>query len=346
LSKIKLILFVFSFVFLSAVPGFSGASFDTVSTDTSNQTLFGFFDLRDRETYIQITNVDLDPTGHNVHIQIFDVSNNCNENNFFDSYTTNDTHIYNLRDIKTNDGNPSGVVLPDNAYGIFVAFGTFELIPPPPQPEPPPDVIEVQVLIGNLRILDNNGYEYRTNLQGTDKDGDSDVLQEFATFNFNTKGSVTLSDIITIVVDENDGDQEASLGELEFVSVDVDIFDLNENAFSCRKVIFACINKDSPRYEELLEDVANSGFSCSGGKCAASVADIEWGINNAIPHSKGGELLCPGNTISEGFVRFEQLGKGNGAEDEVVVYVGLNNGNGRGSMDAFFTANTEIPNPL
>ena len=39
---------------------------------------------------------------------------------FFDVYTPNDTHVYNMREILTNDGNPSGVVLPENAYG-FVA---------------------------------------------------------------------------------------------------------------------------------------------------------------------------------------------------------------------------------
>jgi hypothetical protein len=330
LSKINITLFILTFLFLSAVPGFSGSSFDTPITDAPNQTLFGFFDLRDRETVIQITNVDMDPAGHNVHIQIFDVSNNCNENNFFDSFTPNDTHVYNLRDIKTNDGNPSGVVLPDSAYGIFVAYGAAD-----------PN----QVLIGNLRILDNNGYEYRTNLQGTDMNGEvAPPLEDFGTFNFSIKGGVTLSDIVTIVVDTNDDDQEATLGELEWVSVDVNIYDLDENAFSCRKVIFACINEDSPRYEELLEDVANDTGD-DNSDAGGSVANIEWGINNAIPHSKGGELLCPGNTISEGFVRLQQLEKGNGANDEVVIYVGLNSGNGRGSMDAFFTHNTEIPDP-
>jgi len=107
----------------------------------------------------------------------------------------------------------------------------------------------------------------------------------------------------------------------------------------------ACINQDSPLYETLLEEAANSGDNCSGGQCAASVADIEYGINNAIPHSKGGELLCPGNNISEGFVRLEQIGDGPGTEHNLVVFVGLNNGNGKGSMDSFFTANSEIPPP-
>jgi len=336
LSKIKIVFFIFSFVFLSTVSSFSGTSFEIPVSDTSDPILFGFFDLRERETFIQVTNVDTDSAGHNVHIQIYDVSNNCNENNFFDLYTVNDTHVYNLRDIKTNDGNDSGVVLLDGAYGVFVAFGR---------------VGPVQELIGNLRILDNHGYEYRTNLQGTFRDGNptNDDLEIFATFNFSPKGGVTLSDVVFIVLDESSSDaQDAQIADIldQWVTVDVNIFDINENPFSCRKVILACINQDSPLYEALLEEAANrTSGGCSGGGCAASVVDIEYGINNAIPHSKGGELLCPGNNISEGFVRLEHIGKADGSEDEVVVFVGLNNGNGRGSMDSFFNANSKIPNP-
>jgi len=336
LSKIKIILFVLSFVFLSVVPSFSGSSFNVVVSDTSDQTLFGFFDLRERETFIQVTNVDTAPAGNNVHIQIYDVSNNCNENNFFDLYTVNDTHVYNLRDIKTNDGNDSGVILPDGAYGVFVAYGQ--------------DVPEERVLIGNLRILDDNGYEYRTNLQGTDRDKGilNNDLDDFAKFNFSPKGGVTLSDIVLIAIDEQDVPQDADIANIldRWTTVDVNIFDINENPFSCRKVIMACINQDSPLYEALLDEAANrTSVGCSGGNCAASVADIEYGINEAIPHSKGGELLCPGNNISEGFVRLTHIGKGTGTEDSVVSFVGLNNGNGRGSMDSFFTANKEIPDP-
>ena len=335
----KSIFILFFALVLCLIPiknSFSGGSFDTVESDTGGQILMGFFDLRDRETYIQITNVDLDPTNHNVHIQIFDVSNDCNENNFFDLYTPNDTHVYNLRDIQTNDGNPSGVIIPDGAYGIFVAFG---------------DADNDRDIIGNFRILDESGYEYRTNLNATRMDRGNNPLEEFATFNFNTKGGVTLSDIILISVDEDTDaeDQEAPLADILNVwnTFDVNIFDLSENVFSCRKVISSCINKDSPLYEALLEEAANeTNNNCSNGSCAASVADIEYGINNAIPHSKGGELLCPGNNISEGFVRLEQIGQGDDAEDESVVFVGLNNGNGRGSMDAFFNYNSESgPNP-
>jgi len=223
LSKIKIILFVFSFVLLSTVPGFSGGGFDVTPTDRHDHVLIGFFDLRDRETFIQITNVDAVPTGNNIHIQIFNVANDCNENNFFDFYTPFDTHIYNLRDIITNDGNPSGVVLPDDAYGVIIAHG---------------DPERTKEIIGNLRVIDDNGYEYRTNLQGEDHDRNSsncDAANNFATFNFNTKGGVTLSDIIVIPFDDKDQDETQSLIIADvldmWVNLGVDIFDLNKTHF-------------------------------------------------------------------------------------------------------------------
>ena len=333
MSNVKLILFVFSFVLLSTVPGFSGGSFNIPNTDRHDHVLIGFFDLRERETFIQITNVDNEPPlGGSIHIQIFDVSNNCSENNFFDFYTPFDTHTYNLRDITTNDGKPSGVVLPDGAYGVFVAHvDTTENGP------------RVEI-IGNLRVLDDNGYEYRANMQGQDHDknpGACDAAENFATFNFNIEDGVTFSDIIIIPFDDSSQGTTQSLKIANvtdiWVNIEVDIFDLNENPFSCRRVVFACVNEDNPLIEAILDEVSGR---CSEGRFGeSSVVAFEYGINNAIPHSKGGELLCPGNNISEGFVRFDHIVDGNNVEDEGIAYIGLNNGNGRGTIDAFWLQN-------
>jgi len=87
-----------------------GNNLNTPETDTGDFQLVGFFDLRERETFVQLTNTEVGPADRNIHIQIFNVGNDCNENNFFDAFTPNDTHVYNLRNITTNDGNPSGVV--------------------------------------------------------------------------------------------------------------------------------------------------------------------------------------------------------------------------------------------
>jgi len=176
---IRLLILVFAFTALASVNVYAGG-FSILETDHADFQLVGFFDLRDRESFIQITNIDTDPAGHTIHIQLFNVGNLCNENNFFDNYTPNDTHVYNLRDILTNDGNPSGVVLPENAYGIFVA--TYLDADP-------------LTMIGNLRIEDNNGYEYRTNLNGIGENSFSAERDDF-TFNFNTESGVTLSDVV------------------------------------------------------------------------------------------------------------------------------------------------------
>ena len=287
-------------------------------TDSYQFQLFSFFDLRDRETFIQVTNIG--NVNGTVHVQIFDMSNNCNENDFFDTYTPADTHIYNMNDIQTNDGNPSGVVLPEGAYGFVSVInvnpenGLFN------------DFTE---FVGNFRVLDDNGYEYRTNSAAPGLES----LEEGETvsFNFNTKGAVTLSDIVGIVFQLEEGEIVAADLSDNYVAVDVDIYNVNEVPFSCRNVVFACTDQENPLYEDLLETVNDS---CCGA--SSNVASFEYGINNAIPHSKGGELLCPGNIITDGIVTLDRFLAGMGQDRTLIGYVGLNNGNGRGSMDGFW----------
>jgi len=50
---------------------------------------------------------------------------------------------------------------------------------------------------------------------------------------------------------------------------------------------------------------------------------------------KGGELLCPGNIINRGIVNMDIINN-SGAISTFVGFVGLNNGNGRGSMDSLW----------
>lgn len=298
---------------------YAGADQCLSSTDGGrNFKLFSFFDLRDRESFVQLTNIDsIDGT---VHVQIFDVSNNCNENNFFDTYTPADTHVYNMRDIQTNNGNPSGVVLPDGAYGFISVItvnpniGNFN---------------ETFNIIGNFRIIDDNGYEYRTNSVNPDGDFGSSFTETLS-FNFNTKGNVTLSDVVGIVFDLEDGEIVAADLVDNYVPAEINILNENEVIFSCRNVVFACTDQDNPLLEALLEAVSDRGFG------ASNVASFEYGINNAIPHSKDGELLCPGNTISNGVVTIKRFLAGQFQDRHLIGFIGLNNGNGRGSMDGFW----------
>ncbi len=286
-------------------------------TDAGAWSQYSFFDLRDRESFVQITNTD-GVNNRNLHVQIFNVDQNCNENDFFDLYTPNDTHIYNLRDILTNDGNPSGVVLPDNAYGfvIIIAVG------------PNGDNLEGdadEVLVGNFRIVDNSGYEYRTNSIG--QNDENQPSPQWWAFNFNTQAGVILSDVIFLNVDGLTNDPPEANPLDANSTFDIDIYDLNEVPFSCRDVNFACIDQDNPLLEELLEE------------SEVNVAAFEYGINNAIPHSRGGELLCPGNTIAEGWVVMDRE---NDNGNSVGGLVGLNNGNGRGSMDMILQPNARF----
>ena len=286
----------------------SGA-YETQLSVAPLSALFSFFDLRDRESFVQLTNID--SLNGTVHVQIFDVSNNCSENNFFDTYTPDDTHVYNMRDIQTNDGNPSGVILPDGAYG-FVS-----IVPVAPLS-----------IIGNFRVIDDNGYEYRANSVNP-QNGGLGSFTEGATFNFNTKGNITLSDVVGLTFNLGEGEVSAADILDNFFPVDINIVNENEVIFSCRNVVFACTDQDNPLLEALLEEAG-----------VASVASFEYGINNAIPHSKGGELLCPGNTTSDGVVTIERIST-DSQDTGFIGIIGLNNGNGRGSMDSWWYSNTE-----
>lgn len=321
-------------LFLPLVLIFS-ASCNTVFSESDAETfqLVSFYDLRDRESFVQITNTSSAPA--TIHVQVFDVGNNCNENDFFDDLTGNDTHIYNLRDIQTNDGNPSGVVLPNGAYGIVVITAVTTS-----QSEITID--QTRRLISNFRVIDNSGYEYRTNSLGIASSlgfFDPESTPEFY-LNYNNQNGVVLSDVVGFTLDDAGLEDGTNIFIDEVLSadivninllVDVDILDLNENIFSCRNVIFACTDQDNPLLEELLEQV--------GG---ANVASFEYGINEAIPHSKGGELLCPGNTIAEGVVRLRLLDEPSGPGFAFGLYLGLNNGNGRGSMDSYWGPNAPL----
>ena len=321
-KSILILFFALALLFLpikNVYAGFNGG-ISIPETDTGDYQLVGFFDLRDRESYIQITNTNIDPAGRTIHIQLFNVGNLCNENNFFDAYTPNDTHVYNLRDIVTNDGNPSGVVLPSDAYGIIVATHLNDDID--------------RTLIGNLRIDDINGYEYRTNLNAIGFQ-DRATNEQVFTFNYNTEGGVTLSDVVGISLDHTDvTNPPAEVFAADIVniwtSLDIDIYDLNEVPFSCRNIIFACTDQNNPLLEAVLEDSGD-----------ASVASFEYGINESIPSSKDAPLLCPNNVISNGFVRMSFINNGSDADDQFVLYIGLNNGNGRGSLDSLWYDSSE-----
>lgn len=311
------------------------------TTDNPSIQLVSYYDLRDRETFVQVTNVT--EGNITIHVQLFNVNLDCTENNFYDTLTGNDTHVYDLRDIQTNNGEPSGVNLLDDAYGFAVVtivegVGMDSV-----------DTLD-NLLIGNFRILDNSGYEYRTNMNGYIADEPFGFgLGESLSFNFNQFGGANQSDVIGIAFERGGpGHVEVLATNFEAVNVifDVDITDNRENQFSCRDVMFACINEDNPKYNDLLSAVSDNILIA---EVAVNVAGLEYGINDAFPHSQGGPVLCPQNNITEGTVRLRVedffgevpgnlsdgvLGPFLDGDEFFAAYVGLNNGSGRGSMDS------------
>ncbi len=253
-------------------------------TDNASYILVSIFDLRNRESYVQVTNTS--DSALTTHVQVFAVNDNCRENDFFDTYTGNDTHVYNMRDILTNDGNPSGVVLNGGEYGMVVVTATLNgLIN---------DVL--QDLVGNFRIVDEAGYEYRTNSSGTNRvfigNDNPFGTTTLSTGNFNSEGGTNQSDTYTVVLSETqNGSVEVTANPLEtFIVSDVDIYDLNEVPFSCPNTIFACVDQNSAVLEELLEEAAE----ISPG---ASIATFDSGLNEVYPSSKGAPLVCPNNVV-------------------------------------------------
>ncbi len=313
------------------------------TSDNPSIQLTGYYDLRDRESFVQVTNV----LNNNItiHVQLFNVNLDCTENNFYDTLTGSDTHVYNIRDIQTNNGEPSGVNLLDDAYG-FVVITIVEGVGGEAVNFSLNDLI-----IGNFRILDNSGYEYRTNMQGFNTNEPFEFgIGSALTFNFNQFGGANLSDIVGIAFENGGpGNVEVVATNFEVVNVifDVDITDNRENQFSCRDIMFACINEDNPKYNDLLSAVSENILF---NDVAVNVAGLEYGINDAFPNSQGAPVLCPQNNITEGTVRLtveDAFGELPGNLNDGILgfldgdeffagYVGLNNGAGRGSMDAMW----------
>jgi len=177
LSKIK---YLFVLAVLLVLPMLAVSSMQAMAgfiplidqTDTGTDRIVAFFDTRDgRESFIQVTNTST--AGITIHVQLFDVNSpflECEECNFDDSLTANDTHVYNIQDLKTNGNVPvcTGLTKPTHGFMVVSVTGGEDFS-----------------LIGMFRIIDvTNGYEYRTNTAG-------ESLFTFAGFfnivNFNEK---------------------------------------------------------------------------------------------------------------------------------------------------------------
>jgi len=299
-------LFVLAFLFVTPIKSWAGFSEDIAETDAASFQLYSFWDLRDRESFVQVTNTGGGPV--TVHVQIFNVAENCDEVDFYDDYTPQDTHVYNLRALTRNNGAPLNISVPDNGYGLMVVtvvtgVGGISINDP--------------VLIGNFRVIDDSGYEYRTNSAGFLESSGNDVFS----INFNNLNGANASDVVGILVeDAGTGDTEVVLSGTA-ITFDANIFDEFENVISCGDFTFACAD-----------------------------GQFDVGINDVYPATKGGPEICNGNTDTIGFLSLDLVAEdvpgGSRASDIFVGFVGLNNGDGTGSMDSWWIGSCGCPLPL
>ena len=316
LSKIKyfLVLAVLLIIPIRAMAG-DGAPFglDFIDqTDTGADRLIYAYDTVGRETYIQVTNTS---DGFvSIHVQVFRAQDGCAKDDFEYCLTPGDTQVWNVENFP---GSPDLSL----SHG-FVSISIDNDSPISGCDDNPDDSI-----IGMFRIISDAGYEYRTN--AANSESESGFPQIYDVLNFNDVSGNNLSDVIGITfVDLGSSQVTASplIGTL-FGTVFSDeqnlIFDEFEGANSCSPVFFSCGD-----------------------------TTINYGIDNSIPNSQGFGSICNTSRLSEAnsagwlylpfidYVCVDADGNSVGCDDFVdfihfVGFLGLNNGDGSGSMDSW-----------
>jgi hypothetical protein len=310
LSKIKYLIVL---AFLLVIPMQAKAGdfgFDPIDqTDTGADRLVYYYDTVGRQTLIQLTNTSDEVAC--VHVQVFSAEDFCAEFDFAYCLTPGDTDVFDLE------------ALPDNpdmteSHGFVVVSLT-------EGPE--------FSLIGMFRIIDDSGYEYRTNAASSDDilafDADFDIL------NFNDVNGNNLSDVVGITyVDLGIGQVTASpfVGTIFGSLAQPQILNFDEFEFptSCSPAVFTCDD-----------------------------ATINRGIDNSIPNSQGFSPLCNVSKLDADnhagwvfmpfidYVCIDPDGTPEQCSTEVfgiddsqvkfVGFLGLNNGDGTGSMDSWMS---------
>jgi len=321
LSKFKyfLVLALFVVAPMQAFAGFGPNNFyDPIdNTDTGADRLIYYYDQLGRETFVQVTNTTDEFLS--IHVQVFEADKDCRHVDFVYDLTPGQTKVFDMANL------PGGSDLTDS-YG-FVAI----------------TVLEPKFsgsIIGSFRIIDSEGYEYRTNAASSDFGGQALLApgQFENALNFNNVNDPAFSDVVGITYAVLvDGNVYASPGvATQFGSALLDeqvlIFDHNENFNSCDPVQFACDAVSINRGIDL--SVPNTqGFN---GICNTSKLE---GDNLPVD---SGWLLLPfiGNICVDPVVSASGTGSVEGECDVPTYFVGflgLNNGDGTGSMDSWLS---------
>jgi len=289
--------------------------YEIPDTDESGFALANFWDLRDRISTVQITNVCTFPV--RTHVQIFNVPDDCDEFDFFDNFTANDTHVYDLLALTANDLH--ALFPPDftDGYGIFAV----QVV------DGAGFVLDDECIIGSMRTVDALGYEYRSNSASFDQD-DEPTTDDYL-FNFNSVDGTVFSDVVGMALDDFGFDSgiDELFNEDVWVEFEPTLWDDQENPNSCSNFAFACTPSDGLLVPLILDEADD-----------ASLVGFDLGINDLIENSKGEPSICNGSN-PVGFVHLDQDEAGddmNAENDWFVGFLGLNNGDGTGSFDVFW----------
>ncbi len=333
LSRLRYI-FVLALIAFAPTVSVAGGNGQTIfeaidQTDQAAPRLIFFWDMRmARQTFAQVTNTTQFLSF--VHVQIFNVTSPavvCEETDFDDVYTPGDTHVYDLGNLlSNNDADGLGFVgfsAPsadlDEGYGLLVVS----------QESGSND------LIGMFRIIDGDGdFEYRTNAAGEEVFiRPANNLWNIADLNFNDVDGSNLSDVVGLVYRSVDTESVVAgpliqavfgdaTGDVTDSSPQIHIFDEFESPTSCSPTTFAC-----------------------------DVGLLDKGIDNFHPNSKGEVNRICNDSVDVGWL-FMPLYRFNCFDTDpvdglcplsifptefFVGFLGLNNGDGTGSMDSWWT---------
>ena len=253
-------------------------------------------------------------------MQVFDIASpfvECEECNFDDMLTANDTHVYDIQDIMTN-GIPSLLIpsvpacqgITENSYGFIVISYTGNSA----------GGHNHSPLIGMFRVIDELGYEYRANAVAEEHEGPGRINGDRTVVNFSLANGNNLSDLVGIVYE-----------------------DLGPSSVDAGPRLAASFG-DILSYDDIEFDT-----SCSPTTFSCAVGNFDKGIDNSVPNSKGQQnRICPTaqlDNVSSAWLDMPFTGfVCRDANGDITTcgkmwfhgLVGLNNGDGTGSMDSWW----------
>jgi hypothetical protein len=328
-------------------------------TDMGAYRLVYFADKRDRETLIQVTNTTTKAL--NIHVQLFDINNGvneCGECDFPDMLTGQDTHVYDVTNMIKNTGGEPQCGLPDGHHGfVVISFDSFKdgsgVCGGNGVGADDKCFVVGGPMIGMFRVIDDSGYEYRTNAAGKDMNslfrryGDDEALyagQGGRNFNelinFELADGNNLSDLVGITFWE-DGHASVDASPLvgaRFGGRDrITIYDEHEGPASCSATTFSCARGDVEGWG--LDKGIDRSLPSSHG-LINNICDT-----NRLPVNSSGWIHMP----FDGFACRPPFGDADDFRCNknikrnafFVGFIGLNNGDGTGSMDSWWAQRPE-----